>query len=92
MRKERLCSLLAGVDDWSSAAALLGLRALAAARMELRGEILERVVSLIPPEGEPLPPLSRALAVLGCELAAGEERRRFLRLRARVVAELASNR
>lgn len=88
VRKERLCSLLAGIDDWSSAAALLGLRALAGARTELRGEILEQAVLLLPSDGEPLPPLSRALALLGCELAAGEERRRFLRLRARVVAEL----
>ncbi|AUX19803.1 uncharacterized protein SOCEGT47_002560 [Sorangium cellulosum] len=92
VRKERLCSLLAGTDDWSSAAALLGLRALASACTELRGAVLERAALLLPSEGEPLPPSSRALAVLGCELAAGEERRRFLRLRARVVAELlASN-
>ncbi|WP_437954914.1 hypothetical protein WME76_25545 [Sorangium sp. So ce119] len=92
VRKERLFPLLDGIDDWSSAAALLGLRALASAWGELRGEVVERAVRLLPSDGEPLPPPSRALAVLGCELAAGEARRRFLRLRARVVAELATSR
>ncbi|WP_438022725.1 hypothetical protein [Sorangium sp. So ce233] len=91
VRKERLGALLAGIDDWSSAAALLGLRALAGACTALRGEIVERAARSLPADGEPLPPASRALVILGCELAAGEERRGFLRLRAKVVAELAAS-
>ncbi|WP_165373177.1 hypothetical protein [Sorangium cellulosum] len=89
-RVEPLYSLLAGVDDWSAGAALLGLRALARARPELSLEILERVRPLLPGERAPLPPLARALAVLGCELTSGEARRDFLRLRARIRAELAN--
>ncbi|WP_437288313.1 tetratricopeptide repeat protein [Sorangium sp. So ce406] len=88
-RMARLGSLLAGVDDWSAGAALLGLRALAGAHPELRPEIVARAAALVPAPDAPLPPCSRALAVLGCELATAELRRDFLRLRARIRAELA---
>ncbi|XXX81733.1 hypothetical protein WMF30_23525 [Sorangium sp. So ce134] len=87
-RKQRLVSLLAGVDDWSAGAALLGLRALARAHPALAPEIAAEARRLLPEARAPLPPLARALAVLGCELAVGEARRDFLRLRARVRAEL----
>ncbi|XXY22862.1 hypothetical protein WME88_24930 [Sorangium sp. So ce216] len=90
-RKERLCSLLAGIDDWSAGAALLGLRALARARPELTPAIVEQARSLLPAERAPLPPHARALAVLGCELTSGEARRDFLRLRARIRGELAAS-
>lgn len=90
-RKQRLCALLAGVDDWSAGAALLGLRALVRARPELAPDVVERARALLPGERAPLPPLSRALAVLGCEITSGELRRDFLRLRARVRAEIAAS-
>ncbi|WP_437627110.1 tetratricopeptide repeat protein [Sorangium sp. So ce1151] len=90
-RKERLCSLLTGVDDWSAGAALLGLRALARARPELTPAIVEQARSLLRGERALLPPHARALAVLGCELTSGEARRDFLRLRARIRGELAAS-
>jgi len=57
-RERRLLALLGGVDDWSAAAALLGLRALGRRDPVL----IERLRALVPGEDEALPPLSRALA------------------------------
>jgi hypothetical protein len=65
------------------------LRALAAAAPEVRAAVEERARSMSPAPAEPLPPMARALAVTGCELASSAERRPFVRLRARVRRELA---
>ena len=48
-----------------------------------------RARTALPVAGEPLAPMSRALAVTGCELAAGDDRAPYLRLRARVRGEIA---
>jgi tetratricopeptide (TPR) repeat protein len=87
-RLEALTSLLDGVDDWIPAAAWLGLRALAA-RDALRDDIERRARNGVSPQHESLPPMARALAVTGCELAKGDDRAPYLRLRARVRRELA---
>ncbi|MEZ4294406.1 MAG: hypothetical protein R3B70_05485 [Polyangiaceae bacterium] len=83
-RLEQLSSL-AGTGDWSAAAALLGLRALGERERERCPEIVRRLLRLVPGDDDPLPPSARALAVTGGSLARGEERRAFLRLRARVL-------
>jgi hypothetical protein len=87
-RLERLLALLAGPDDWTAGAALLGLRALGEAARDLRPAILEAARRLLPAESAPLPPLALALAVLGAEIDEGDARRDFLRLRMRVRAEV----
>jgi len=87
-RLERLLALLAGPDDWTAGAALLGLRALGRTAPDLRPVILDAARRLFPADDAPLAPCSLALAVLGGELAEGDARRDFLRLRRRVRAEL----
>jgi tetratricopeptide (TPR) repeat protein len=87
-RLDALTGLAEAVDDWTAAAAWLGLRALATTG-ERRTQVEELARTMIPDAHAALPPMSRALAVTGCELATGERRAPFLRLRARVRRELA---
>jgi tetratricopeptide (TPR) repeat protein len=87
-RLAALTSLAEAVDDWTAAAAWLGLRALAGTA-ELRPQIAALARRMLPDAQAPLPPTSRALAVIGCELATDDERAPFLGLRARVRHELA---
>jgi tetratricopeptide (TPR) repeat protein len=87
-RLEALTSLLDGVDDWIPAAAWLGLRAFAISD-ELRATIVRRARESVPSQHESLPPMARAVAVTGCELAKGDDQAPYLRLRARVRRELA---
>ena len=89
VRLEVLLRLADGVDDWSAAASWIALRALAEATPELRPAVEARARTALPVAGEPLAPMSRALAVTGCELAAGDDRAPYLRLRARVRREIA---
>ena len=91
-RMEALSGLLAGVDDWTSIAAWLALRALADAAPELRATIEARARSMVPEARGPLAPAARAIAVTGGELASGDGRAPYLRLRARVLRELAEHR
>jgi hypothetical protein len=90
-RLDALLRIADGIDDWSAAAAWIALRALAEATPELRAAITTHARAALPAAGEPLPPMSRALAVTGCELAAGDDRARYLRLRARVRREIAQD-
>ena len=87
-RLERLLALLAGPDDWAAAAALLGLRALGRVAPDVRPAILDAARRLLPAGDASLPPFSLALAILGGELAEGDARRDFVRLRMRVRAEI----
>lgn len=85
---EPLFPLLDGVDDWSSAAAILGLHAVAQADAHAREGIVARLRELLPGRQEPLPIYARALAITGCELATGDARRDYLVLRARIRRDL----
>jgi tetratricopeptide (TPR) repeat protein len=87
-RLDALTSLAEAVDDWTAAAAWLGLRALAGTG-ELRPQIEALAREVLPDPHAPLPPMARALAITGCELATREGRAPFLRLRARIRHELA---
>lgn len=88
VRLARLTALSAGQDDWTSAAALVGLRALARTDPALSKAILDVVTPLVPARDAPLAPGSLALALLGADLAEGPARRDFLRLRMRVRFEI----
>ncbi|MDI1443611.1 tetratricopeptide repeat protein [Polyangium sp. 6x1] len=83
-RQRWLTLLLDAQDDWTAAAALLGLRALG----DGGAQLVERLRALIPVDDEPLRPLSRALAITGAELSTGATQAEFFRLRARVRHEL----
>ncbi len=88
-RFQRLSALLEGRDDWSCAAALLGLRALARVAPSTRSVVLEACGKLLA-EHNSIQPYSRALAVTGGELTDGTERGPYLALRARVRNDLLS--
>jgi tetratricopeptide (TPR) repeat protein len=87
-RVDALVGLLEGSDDWTSAVAVLGLRAVAEAEPERAAEIAARLKALVPSREGPLLPMARALAVTGCELASGDDRTVCLQLRARIRREL----
>lgn len=89
-RLTQLEALLEAADDWSSAAGVLGVRALGESEASIRALCLERLVLLLPCDEEPLPPFARALAVTGCALAEPGARQPFFRLRARTRRELAA--
>jgi hypothetical protein len=88
-RLDALSQLLGGADDWTSAAALLGLLALAELVPELGARIEARAAKMVPSPQEALTPMARALAVTGSKLTSGEARTNYLRLRARVRREIA---
>ena len=83
--RRTLFDLLAAVDDWTSAAAALGLRVLAEREAGALAEVTERLAAFVVGEcaGEVLPAAARAIAIVGCALTDGAARRPFLRLRAR---------
>jgi tetratricopeptide (TPR) repeat protein len=89
-RLDALSPLLEGGDDWTSAAALLGLLALAELVPELGARIEARAAKMVPSPQEALTPMARALAVTGSKLTSGEARANYLRLRARVRREIAA--
>jgi hypothetical protein len=91
VRITELTTVARGVDDWSSVAAVLGLRAIAETQSAARGCIASVAQALLPSCGASLPPMARALALLGIELG-GDEVELFWRLRARVRGELSSAR
>jgi hypothetical protein len=86
-REERLAGLLIGIDDWSAAAALIGLRALCRCCPERRESVASHARALLASISDPLPPLARALAVLGAEVASDEGRSDFIALRAQLRAD-----
>lgn len=92
VRFQALRQLLVGVDDWSAAAGLLGLRSLIAGSPELapalRGSIADWLRSPFA-EGQPS---ARLLAVVGSELEDSDARRAALRLRARIMREQSETR
>lgn len=89
-RLDALRGLLEGVGDWTSAAAWLGLRAMADTVAELRPTLEQRARAMVPAADDPLAPMARVLAVTGGELAEKKDRAPYLRLRARVRRELIS--
>ncbi len=86
-REDQLASLLSGVDDWSAAAAILGLRALCRGAPDRRDSVSRRMQDLLTSLSDSLPPFARALSVVGAELSLDENRSSFLALRSRVRAE-----
>lgn len=87
-RFDMLGGLLAATDDWSSAAAAMGLRALAEQHPAMRAAVGDQLRARIPTHEEPLAPMARAVAVAGAAITKGRQRAAFLRLRARARNEL----
>ncbi|MEZ4376567.1 MAG: hypothetical protein R3B07_37535, partial [Polyangiaceae bacterium] len=80
-----LTELVDATDDWSAAAALAGLYALALAEPSQAAAVRALFVSKLPAADVALPPGARALAVFGCKLFSSDgDPRAFLALRERV--------
>jgi hypothetical protein len=78
-----------GDDDWQSAAAVLGLRALAERHHDVSRRVVALYKRLVPPAHLSVGAAALALAVSGDALADEDGRRVFWKLRARVLRELA---